>query len=195
MTDKVAVRIFLRLEAPPVKENRGTFLLGTCDELLDPLLALRADDGTEIRTFFEATIDIEFLGPLGNLREPVLCLADHYQRTQGHAPLAGSTKCSTCDGVEGVVLVAVGQHSCVVLCSKVGLDTLAVGGATGVDVFASLVTSDETYGFDGRLVDDEIDCFGGAMDNIDDSVREPCLLGKLCENHCCTGVTFGRLED
>ena len=82
-----------------------------------------------------------------------------------------------------------------VLCTQVGLNTLAVGGATGVDVFTSLVGADEGDGLDPGLVNDEVDCLGCAVNNVDDTWREASLLGKLGQDHGSTRVTLRGLDN
>ena len=93
-----------------------------------------------------------------------------------------------------MVLVAVWHDSGVVLCSKIGLDTLALCGSSGVDVFARLVAADKADSFDGRLIDDEVDCLRRAMDNVDDTFWVASLLGEFSEDHGGTWITFGWLD-
>jgi hypothetical protein len=94
-----------------------------------------------------------------------------------------------------VVLVAVGKDSSVVLCAQVGLDTLAIGRATGVDVFTSLVGADEGDGLDLGLVNDEVDSLGRAVNDVDNTWREASLLGELGQDHGGTRVALRGLDD
>lgn len=82
-----------------------------------------------------------------------------------------------------------------VLRAQVGLDTLAVGRATGVDVFTSLVGANEGDGLNPGLVDNEVDRLGRAVDDVDDTWREAGLLGELGQDHGSTGVTLRWLND
>ena len=82
-----------------------------------------------------------------------------------------------------------------VLCTQVGLDTLAVGRATGVDVFTSLVGANEGNGLDPGLVNDEVDSLGRAVDDVDNTWREASLLGELGQDHGGTRVTLRGLND
>lgn len=75
------------------------------------------------------------------------------------------------------------------------LDTLAVAGATLVDVVTSLVTSDKTDGLDVLVVADEVDSVLGTVDNVQDTSGDASLLGKLGEDHGGTGVLLRGLED
>lgn len=82
-----------------------------------------------------------------------------------------------------------------VLCAQVGLDTLALGGAAGVDVFASLVGANEGDGLDLGLVNDEVDSLGRTVDDVDNTWREASLLGELGQDHGSTRVALRGLDD
>ena len=193
-TYEIAIRVFRRLVPSPVKQDLSALLFGTGNQPFNSRLALRADDRTEISAFFEATIDLEFFRTLRELGEPGLRLADHDEGAQRHTALARSTESRARDGVQRVILVAVGHDSGVVLCAKIGLDTFALCGSSGVDVFASLVAADKADGFDGRLIDDEVDGLCGAMDNVDDAFWVASLLSELSEDHGGAWITFGWLD-
>lgn len=196
-TDPVTVGVLAgrRLLATAVKEDRGTLLLGAGDQVFDALLGLGADDRTEISVLLETTVHLESLCALGNLTNPLLGLADQDEGAESHASLTSGTESSTSNGVQSVVLVAVGEDSGVVLSTEVGLDTLAVGRAARKDVLSSLVGADEADGLDAGLIEDEVDGPGGAVNDVDDTGREAGLLGKLSEDHARTGVALRRLED
>lgn len=82
-----------------------------------------------------------------------------------------------------------------VLRAQVGLDTLAVGRATGVDVFTSLVGANEGDGLDLGLVNDEVDGLGRAVDDVDHTWREASLLGELGQDHGSTRVALRWLDN
>lgn len=67
--------------------------------------------------------------------------------------------------------------------SEVGLDPLAVGGTTGVDVLSGFVASHEADCFDGRFVDDEVDCFGRSVNDVDHTGWEASFSSQLREDH------------
>lgn len=56
-------------------------------------------------------------------------------------PLSSGTKSGSDQLVDGVLLVGVGHDDSVVLCAHVGLDSLAVGGTTGEDMTACVVSA------------------------------------------------------
>ncbi|KUI56600.1 hypothetical protein VP1G_10870 [Cytospora mali] len=190
----VPVRVLGRLVAPPVQQYRRALLLRAGDEPLDALLALGRDHGAQVRALLEPAVDVQRLGALGQLGQPLLRLADHNQRAQGHAPLSGRAKGGADDGVEELVLVAVRQHGGVVLGAQVGLHTLPVGRAPREDVLAGLVAADEADGLDGRVVQDEVDGAVRAVDDVDDARREARLLGQFGEDHGRARVALRGLE-
>lgn len=194
-TYEVAVRVLLGLVASAVEEDGRTLRLGGGNEMLNALLALGGDDGAKVGALLETTVHVEGLGALGDLREPFLGLADGDHGAEGHTTLASSAKGSSHDGVQGLVLVAVGEDGSMVLSAQVGLHTLAIGRATGVDVFTGTVAADEADGLDGRLVEDEVDGLSGAVDDVDDTRGETGLLGQFGQDHGRTGVPLGGLHD
>ena len=194
-TYKVAVGILLRLVTATVKQDGGTLLLGRGDQFLNPLLALRADDRTQVGVLLEAAVDVERLGPLRHLRQPVLGLTDGHHGAERHAALARGAKGRSDDGVQRLVLVAVRQHGGVVLGAQVGLHALAVGRSARVDVLAGAVAAHEADGLDGRVIQDEVDRLGRSVDDVDDARREPGLLGQFGQNHGSAGVPLRRLHD
>ena len=82
-----------------------------------------------------------------------------------------------------------------VLGTQVGLDTLAVGGAAGEDVLASLVSTDEANSLDSWFVENKVDSLGGSVDDVDNTVREASLASKLSKDHGRTRIALGGLED
>lgn len=193
--DKVAVGVLGVLVAAAIEEDGGTLLLSAVNEAHDALLAVRGDDGTKIGAFFESSANLELLCALGNVIQPLLGLADHDERAQGHAALAGGTKGGTDNAVDEVVLVAVGQNGSVVFGTQVGLDTLAVGRAAAEDVLAGLVATDKADSLDGGVVEDKVDSLVSAVDDVDNTLGETSLVDELGEDHGSARVTLRRLEN
>ena len=194
-THKVAIGVLLVLVVAAVEENRGALLLGAVNEAQDTLLAVGRDDRAEVGALFETTANLELLGTLSDLTEPLLGLANHDEGAEGHASLTSGTEGSANDAVNEVVLVAVGKDCSVVLGTKVGLDTLTIGGTAGEDVLAGLVATDEADGLDGGLVEDEVDGFMSTMDDVDDTSGETGLLAEFSKDHGSARVTFRGLQN
>ncbi|KAI6761764.1 hypothetical protein HG531_002317 [Fusarium graminearum] len=110
-SNPVAVGVLAGLEATAVEKNSSALLLSGINELLNALLALRGNDRAEIGSLLETAVDIEVLGLLSNVVEPLLGLTDHDEGAQGHAALTGSTESSTNDGVDKLVLVGISAVS------------------------------------------------------------------------------------
>lgn len=75
------------------------------------------------------------------------------------------------------------------------LDTLAIAGATLMDVVTSLVTSDEANGLDVLVVANKVDSVLGTVNNVQDTSGDAGLLGKLSKDHGGAGVLLRGLED
>lgn len=193
--NKVAVGVLLVLVVTAVEENGSALLLSGVNDAQDALLALGGDDRSKIGTLLKATTDLELLSALGDLRQPLLGLANHDKSAQSHASLASSAESCTDNAVDEVVLVAVGKDGSVVLGAQVGLDTLAVGRTASEDVFTGLVSTNERDSLDGRLVQDEVDSAVSSVDDVNDTLGEASLLNKLSKNDGGTRVTLGGLED
>ena len=194
-TYKVAVGVLLRLVAPSIQKDLCALLLCTGNQIFDALLALGADNRAEIGSLFKSAVDIQCLGTLGDLRKPFLGLANHDHSAQGHAALASSAKSRSHDSVQGVVLVAVGKDSGMVLGSQIGLDTLAIGRTTSVDVLTSTVATDKADRLDGRFIDDEVNSLCGTVDDVDDTGGEASFLSQLRQDHGSARVALRRLKD
>lgn len=156
---------------------------------------MRANDRAKISTRLKSAIDLKLLCALCKLGKPLLGLADHHQCTQSHTSLTSGSKSGAGNGVQGMVLVAVGENGGVVLGSQVGLYTLTVGAAAGVDVFAGFVATDERDGLDSGLVKDEVHGLVGAVNDVDHTGWETGFTGKLGQDHSGTGVAFRGFDD
>src|SRR3546814_14482444 len=65
------------------------------------------------------------------------------------------------------------------------LDALAVLGAAGIDVIGDVGRSDEADRLDGRMVEDGVDHFLVAVDDVQDARRsEERRVGKECVSTC-----------
>src|SRR5436190_21162955 len=114
----IAIWILLRLVAAAIEQDGGTLLFSTGNQALYPLLALTTNNRAQINAFFESTVYVQHLGSPCDLVKPSLGFSHHDQCTEGHATLACRAKSRTHNGVQGVILVAIGQHGGVVLGPK-----------------------------------------------------------------------------
>jgi hypothetical protein len=109
--------------------------------------------------------------------------------------LTSSTKRGSYDRVKSQILVCVWHDDAMVLCTEVGLHSLAVLRSPIVNVLPCSITSDETDSFDARVIADGIDCRNASMNNIEDAIREASLLAELGNDHGGARVTLRRFED
>lgn len=194
----VGVLLVTGFIAATIEKNGCALLFGTGYELLDTLLTVGGDHGSKLGAFSETTANLEFLSLLQsvdlfemahksvlphllkNLGNPTLCLrAYRDERGESHTALTRGAECSTYHTVDKVVLVGIWKHSSVILRNKIGLHTLAVRRPAFEYIFACLVSSYKTNGFDSRLIDNEIDGTVRALNNIYYTFREASLLYEL----------------
>jgi len=79
-----------------------------------------------------------------------------------------------------------------ILGPEICLHTLAIGSRTTVDVVSSLIAADEADGLDSGFVQDKVDGVVSPMDDVEDSVREPCLPGQFRNDHGRTRAVSGQ---
>lgn len=82
-----------------------------------------------------------------------------------------------------------------VLCSKIRLDALASRMTPFVYVLASPVTTHEANSFNLWMVADGIDRRNGAVYDVENTRRQARSLAEFCNDHGCSGVTLGGLDD
>ena len=85
--------------------------------------------------------NLEVLGLLSDVVDPLLCLPDQNGGRECHAPLASRPEGCADQLVDGVLPVGVGHDDTVVLGSHVALDLLAVLRPTLVNVLAGNVAT------------------------------------------------------
>src|SRR5690606_904520 len=100
-----------------------------------------------------------------NLGKPLLRLSNEDEGGESHAALTSGTEGCTNNGIESGVLVGIGHNAenCqsdiisfqreyslpgMILCSQVGLYTLAIGRTSRVDVFTSGIASNKRNSLD-----------------------------------------------
>ena len=87
----------------------------------------------------------------------------------GHAAFAGAAEGAGLEGGDGLVEVGVGHDDQVVFRTAGGLDAFAVLRAGFVDVFCDGGGADEGDGADERMVEEGVNGFLVAVNNIEDA--------------------------
>ena len=129
------------------------------------------------------------------MRSSAVCAADGDGDGDGHAALAGGAVGGADEGVGGLVEVGVGHDDHVVLRAAEGLDALAVRGALAVDVLGDGRGADEADGVDAGVVEDGVDGFLVAVDDVEDAVGEAGFFEHFGEEDGGAGVALAGLED
>ncbi|MGY4375356.1 hypothetical protein ACVWZ3_002995 [Bradyrhizobium sp. i1.3.6] len=122
-------------------------------------------------------------------------LADGDRDRHGHATLAGRAVACTDQRVDRLVHVSVGHDDGVVLGPAETLAALAGLGCALIDVLRDRRGADEADGLDIGIVEDGVDSFLVAVDDVEDASRQARLDHQLGEHHRHAGVALGRLQD
>ena len=94
--------------------------------------------------------------------------------------------------VDDLVEVGVGHDDAVVLGAAEGLHALPVRGAARVDVLGDVGRADEADRVDVGMVEDGVDHFLVAVDDVEDAVGQAGLLHQLGEAHRHGRVALAR---
>jgi hypothetical protein len=106
---------------------------------------------------------------------------DRHHNRKGHAPLAGRTEGRSGEVVDDLVEVRVGHDDAVVLGAAKCLDALPVRCAPRVDILGDVARSDEAHRRNVGVVEDRIDHFLVAMDDVENPVGQPGIFHQLGE--------------
>ncbi len=141
--------------------------------------------------------DLEVLHPRDQLLHQEIggLGADRHRYRNRHAALAGGAVAGADQGVDRLVHVGVGHHDHVVLGAAEALHALAVGAAGRIDVFGDRRRADESDRHDARIVEQRVDRFLVAVDDVEDARRQPGLDHQFAEPHRHRRVALRRLED
>ena len=108
-------------------------------------------------------------------------VADRHDDRQRHAALAGRAESGAGEIVDDLVEVGVGHDDAVVLGAAERLDALVVRRAARVDILRDVGRADEADRGDVRMVEDRVDHFLVAVDDVEDAVGKAGFLHQLGE--------------
>ena len=106
-------------------------------------------------------------------------VADRHHDRQRHAALARRSEGRAGQVVDHLVEVGIGHDDAVVLGAAEGLHALPVRGAARVDILRDIARSDEADAGDIGMVEDRVDHFLVAMDDVEDAVGKARFLHQL----------------
>ncbi len=127
--------------------------------------------------------------PVGRL------LADRHRDRDRHAALAGRAVARAHQRVDGLVHVGVRHDDHVVLGAAQRLHALARRASPAVDVLGDRRRADEAHRLDVGMVEDRVDRFLVAVDDVEHAGREAGLLEQLPDQHRCRRIALRRLQD
>ena len=179
--DEEAFLMALQLEAAAVDDQLGAFVDAHLDVAFDPLLVRAADHRAVMGVGIGRDADAQRL----DRRDQLLAqrvgglVADRHDHRQRHAALAGRAEGGAGEVVDDLVEVGVGHDDAVVLGAAERLHALPVGGAAAVDILGDVGRSDEADRLDVRMVEDRVDHFLVAVDDVEDAVGKAGFLHQL----------------
>ena len=167
------------------------------DELVHAVECGLAHQGAVGGVGVEGVADLEARDALFELGAEVVggFLADGDGDGDGHAAFAGGAVGGTDEGVGNEVEVGVGEDQHVVLSAAEALSALAGGCAAFVNVLRDGGGADEANGLDGGGVEDGVDCFLIAVDDVEDTLGAASFDEQFGEAQRDGGVALGGLED
>ncbi|MNZ71769.1 hypothetical protein D3C78_901350 [compost metagenome] len=193
--DEVAVLVAGDLRMAAIEQQLCAFLHTALDQAVDALQRRAGHHRADVGAGLAAGVDLEGLGLLDQLRQPGLGLADQDHHRQRHAALAGGPEGGADQVVEGLLLVGIRQDDGVVLGAHHALRALAVLRGAVVDVGADLGRADEGHRLDVRVIADQVDRLGAAVDHVEHARRDAGLQRQLGQAHGDHRVLLGGLED
>ena len=194
-SDPVTIGVSIDLDTSTVENDFTTLFLARSNQGFNLLESSRGNDGSEVGSLFEPVADLERLGPFQQLGKPFLGSSDGDQGTERHASLTGSTKRSSGNGIEGMVLVGIWHENRMVLGTQVGLDSLSIGTCSVVNVLSCSVATDKADRLDSGVVTERIDGIGTTVGNRQDTLGDTGTFGEFDEDTGGSGVTFTGLDD
>ena len=152
-----------------VDHQLGARLDALADVVAHPLERGLGDQRAVVGLRVQAVPDAQLVDALNEPVAQPICrlLADRHRDADRHAPLAGAAVTGADQCVDGLVQVGVGQDDHVVLRAAEALRALAVGGRGRVDVLRDIGAADEADGLDVGVVQDRVDGFLVAVDDLE----------------------------
>ena len=162
------------LEVAAVDDQLGAFLDADIDIVLDAVQRLPGDQRAEIGRRVGRRTDLQALDARDQLvHQPVgRVLADRHGDRDRHAALAGRAVAGADQRIDGLVHVGVGHDDHVVLGAAEALRALAVRRRPRIDVLRDRRGADEADRLDVGIVEDRVDHFLVAVDDVEDAGRQ-----------------------
>ena len=176
-------------------------LAALVDRGLDPAFDIGlvhcGDDRAVLRLGIARHADLERMDRRDQLGPQTLSgvFADRHHHRQRHAALAGRAERRAAQVIDHHVEVGVGHDHAVVLGSAHRLHALARGHPARIDVLGDVGRADKADCADRRVIEDQVDHFLVAVNDLEDPVGQACFEPQLSDPARHRGVAFGGLED
>eukprot|EP01022_Parablepharisma_sp_SALTPOND_P021543 TRINITY_DN427_c0_g3_i1.p1 TRINITY_DN427_c0_g3~~TRINITY_DN427_c0_g3_i1.p1 ORF type:complete len:877 (-),score=398.28 TRINITY_DN427_c0_g3_i1:14792-17422(-) len=194
-TDEEALLEARHLVAATIDHQGGAFFHATADQSLDALLGGGRHHRAHLGSGVHAFVDLQVAGAVGQGRHQGIAGAAHRHRHRDrHAALAGRAEGCTHQGIHGQLHVGIGHHHHVVLGAAQGLHALALGRATGIDVFGNRGRADEADGLDLGMIQQRIDGDLVTLHDVEDAIGQAGFLQQLGDQQRRRGIALGRLQ-
>ena len=187
----------LQREPAAIDDQFGAFVDAGLDPVLDALLVRGVHHRAVMRVVVGRDADPErrdrgdqFLAQrIGGL------VADRHHNRQRHAALARAAERRAAQFVDHLVEIGVGHDDAVVLGPAHRLHALSGGDAALVDVMRDVGRADEAHRRDGGMIEDRIDHFLVAVDDLQDALGRARLAEQFGEPHRHRRIALAGLED
>ena len=187
----------LEREAAAIDDELAALVDAHLDVVFDALLVGFADHRAVMRLGIGRDTDAQGLDCGNELLAQAIggFVADRYDHGKSHAALARRAEGCSGEVVDDLIEVGVGHDDAVVLGAAECLDPLVVRGPARVDVLRDVAAADEAHGRDVRVVEDGVDHFLVAVDDVENAVGKARFLHQLGEADRDAGVTLRWLQD
>ena len=195
--EEVAVLIALQLEAAAIDHQLGAFGDAGIDIALHLVVMLLGHQRAHLGFRIGAGADLQGADlrlELGHQRVGRL-LADRHRDRDRHAALAGRTIGRAHQRIDRLVEIGIGHDDHVVLGAAQRLAALAGAGGGLIDVAGDRRRADEADGRDIGRVQDGVDRFLVAMDDVEHAGRQAGLLQPLGHQQRGGRIALRGLED
>ena len=195
--DEEAFLMALQREAAAVDHQLGAFIDAGLNPVFDLLLVRGGDDRAIMGFGIGGDADAQGFDGRNELfaqRNGGL-FADRHDDGEGHAALARRAEGGAGQVVDHLVEIGVGHDDAVIFRAAHRLDALSGGDAAIIDIMGDVGRADEADALDVRVVEDGVDHFLVALNDLEDAVGQARFAEQFGEAYRHRGVTLGGLED
>ena len=176
--DEEALLMALQAKAAAVDDQLASFVDAHLDIVLDALLVRFVDHRAVMSFRIGRNSDAQLFDRRDHLfaerRSGIV--ADGDDNRQGHAALACGAERGAGQVVDHLIEVGVRQDDAMVLGAAERLHPLPVRSSARVDILRNVGRADEADAGDVRMVEDRVDHFLVAVDDVEQAVWKACFL-------------------